>query len=245
VVGGLKSLASSKEMSSDVLARGMPNHYMDVRITVSTPSYSLLDQHMEMDVGASNSVVRSFTVTEKDIPSRLTIRCQSYSIVKRLKLSGELVRCDLAPPKFIPGAFVAPKPEKVCCPFAIREPTRARADAGGKSQAALGRRLVSNAFSSSSEEPRSSEGSASQASKPKPTAAKQPRSVSIRADVDVNALLLSFYAQMAPDKVADIPRVLNHFMTRDKHAGILLATLEDKYKVKFSPDGSFKPAAAP
>lgn len=101
--------------------------------------------------------------------------------------------------------------------------------------------MVSSAFSSSSEEPRSSEGS-SQASKPK--SGKQPRSVSIRPDVDINTLLISFYAQMAPDKVADIPRVLDHFMTRDKHAGVLLATLEDKYKVKFGPDGSFKPASA-
>ena len=58
----------------------MPNHYMDVRITVSTPQYAILDQQVEMDVGASNVVLRSFTVGENDSPATLSVKCQSYSL---------------------------------------------------------------------------------------------------------------------------------------------------------------------
>jgi hypothetical protein len=144
-------------------------------------------------------------VTEHDAPATMTLKCTSYSLVKRLKIGGELLRCDLPPPKFTP-AYVPP-------PAAL----------------SMGKELVQRAFSG-----RSSNNTSPLASPKTP-----PRSVAIDPSVDLEAMLEDFYEEMAPEKIPDIPKVLHHFLTRDKHPGILLATLEDKYKVAFRPDGTF------
>ena len=100
-----------------------------------------------------------------------------------------------------------------------------------KDKAALGRDLVKRALSSG-------HSSGSLPSPPPPPVAAS-RSVKLNPNVKIEVLLENFYRDVAPEKIPEIPRVVNHFMARDKHPGILLATLEDKYKVKFRPDGSF------
>jgi hypothetical protein len=105
----------------------------------------------------------------------------------------------------------------------------------------MGRELVQRAFSGQSlgsSSPSPSHAAHSRSPPPPPQPPRKP--VFVSRDVDLEALLEDFYSHVAPEKIPDIPKVLDHFLTRDKHAGLLLATLEDKYKVRFQPNGTYE-----
>ena len=232
VLGGIKSLTLSgdKDKAEEAAARGIPSQYMDVRVRVAGKRYSISDIRGELDLGVNNALTRTFSVREADGPVTIEIKCVSHSLVKRLKLQGVLLRCDPEPPRksYTGGVSTASSATSSSAPVG---PTVAE-------KAKMGRELVSRAFSGAAPP-------AAAAAVPAPAPAPAARAAASRGhafapDVDARAVLAAFYAQFAPEKVNDVDRVLNHFLSRDGHTGLLVKTLEDKYHVKFRRDGTWE-----
>lgn len=89
-----------------------------------------------------------------------------------------------------------------------------------KELAKAGRDLVSRAF--------------------KPEPKKRRGNVVMAESTDVWLVLQDFYEENCPEKVVEIPQIVNFFLKRDGHLGVLFATLEDKYGVKFQPSGEWR-----
>lgn len=239
MIGGMKALSvSDKEESAYIQARGMPSQYMTVRAVVATENYSLLDARGELDLGMDNEFVRTFTVSKSDAPASLILYCTSYSLVKRLKLRCELLRADLPQPRAGP-----PPSSTTASPAStVKSITRRLSD---QETASLGKRIMSGAFNSSNDDEAQAFAAGAAfgtTSKPPATTAtkqKSPPPPKLNRDVDVKAMLEKFYKEHCPGKVDMVDEVLEHFVGRDGHVGVLVQVLEKKYNVQFAPDGTW------
>lgn len=210
IIGGVNALVVPPEKREGTLARGMPTEYVDVHMIVKTDKYMIMDQKTELDNG-NDTFIRVFTVRRNETAT-FSLKLQSYSLVKRMRIQATIFRCDLPPPSVT------------------------------ASRAAAGRRLVQNALSSGNE---------TNSKPPKPSKApippKQPHSkkkdkrrVQIKSTIPIEKVLEKFYSQYAPEKVSQIPAIIDYFLTRDQDLGVLFATLEDKYGVTFDSNGHWK-----
>ena len=209
ILGGVSSLVAAPDKREETFARGMPTDYVEIFMRVGTEENVIMEQRIELDQGI-DSFTRVFTVRAVDAESKtdLSIECNSFSLVKRMRIQADLFRCDL------------PKPSMF----------------NRKEKAAQGRKLVVQAFSSGSAPPAPSRSAPAAHRQP----AKPKRSVFIRDDVPVSKVLVKFYTKYAPDKVSEVNKIIEHFLTRDKHLGVLFATLEDKYGVRFNENGEWR-----
>jgi hypothetical protein len=210
ILGGVNMLAAPADKKEETYARGMPTEYVEVTVTVKTDSYVILETKAELDQGA-DLMTRVFTIKESDVNASVQIVCNSFSLLKRMRIQADLFRCDL--------------PTKKPAVWNMR--------------AEQGRNLVKQALSSSSQ----------LETKPVPvppvqqaratTPRKKKRTVLLDSSVNVEEVLFDFYSQHAPEKVEEIPKIVDFFIQRDKHLGVLFATLEDKYGVTFQKNGQW------
>jgi hypothetical protein len=211
IIGGVSSLVAPADKREETYARGMPTEYVEVNMLVRTGAYVIMEQRAELDSG-SDTFTRVFTIREADADAGtdFTLACSSYSLVKRMRIQADLFRCDLPRPRATSRAEFA----------------------------AQGRKLINQAFSSGSN--RDIRAPPPPPPVPQAQPRKAKRSVYIRADAPASQILVRFYSKYAPEKVPEVPKIIEHFLTRDKHLGILFATLEDKYSVRFDEKGEWR-----
>jgi len=219
IIGGMTSLVVSAEKREETFARGMPTEYVEVQMRVGNSARVIMEQRVEIDQG-NDSFTRVFSVNRSDAEAQtnLELVCTSYSLVKRMKVQAELFRCDPEVPDATTTAY----------------------------RAAQGRRLVNAALSGGDaglppkmKPAARAPAATSAAGAKKQPAAKPKRAVYIHDSVPVSQVLRRFYAVHAPEKVPEVPKIVEHFLTRDKHLGVLFATLEDKYNVRFNANGEW------
>jgi len=209
-IGGMSSLVVPAEKREEAYGRGMPTEYVDVNVTVSTSNYVIMEHKVELDQRI-DMFTRVFVVKQADANSNAEFKmtCNSNSIVKKMKVQADLLRCDLP---------------------------RVRAVSTSR-EAAQGKELLKRVLSSGSE-PKAA--AAKPTPPPPPPKGKGKRFVLLNESVPVSDVLVRFYSVHAPEKVSQVPKIMEHFLTRDKHFGVLFATLEDKYRVVFDANGNWK-----
>jgi hypothetical protein len=221
IIGGVSSLVSSSE---DHAMRGNPAETVECLALVSTPKYVIAEKNIEID-HINDTVTMMFVVREIDSKCTLNLSFISHSLVKRLRVAADLFRYDLPPP--LPPST---KPRPATPRFF---PTPSEKEKAFKVE--QGRDLMQRAFSSGDEK---------RIIVPQPptkkTNARVKRCVSINSSLPFEKILSDFYYIHAPEKVAEVPKIISFFQNRDKNLGTLFATLEDKYGVKFNYEGEWK-----
>ena len=87
--------AQDTKKAEEKYKRGLPQQYLDVRIRATGKKYGIIDERGVMDLGVHRSFVRTFKLTKREAPARLSLTMYSHSILKRLKVIVKIFRRDI------------------------------------------------------------------------------------------------------------------------------------------------------